>query len=194
SDRGGATNIYDPANSWTGADGALHLRIADRAGRATCAEVNLTRSLGYGTYRFVIRETSNLPPLAVLGMFTWDGVAAEQNHREMDIEISRWGDPANKNAQFVIQPFYVPANVERFKAPSGQLTCSFRWEPGRVSFNTVHGKESNRGSTPVAQHVFTSGVPSAGDELVHINLYVFGNNSSAGNESEVVIESFEFLP
>ena len=50
-------------------------------------------------------------------MFTWDDLGIEQNHREMGIEISRWGDAANKNAQYVIQPYYVAANVVRFTAP-----------------------------------------------------------------------------
>src|SRR5271169_1509712 len=49
SSRGGA-NIYDPKNAWTDASGALHLRIAKASGKWTCAEVSLTRSLGFGTY------------------------------------------------------------------------------------------------------------------------------------------------
>ena len=49
SNRGDTTNIYDPANAWTDASGALHLRIAKQSGIWTCAEVILTRSLGYGT-------------------------------------------------------------------------------------------------------------------------------------------------
>src|SRR5262249_53763032 len=36
SDRGGP-NDYDPANAWTDADGALHLRIAGEAPHWTCA-------------------------------------------------------------------------------------------------------------------------------------------------------------
>ena len=55
--------------------------------------MSLTRRLGYGTYRFVVRDVGHLEPGAVLTLFTWEGAAADQNHREMDIEISRWGDP-----------------------------------------------------------------------------------------------------
>ena len=134
SNRGGATNTYDPANAWTDTNGWLHLRIARGLGEWTCAEVTLTRSLGYGSYLFDVRDVSQLDPAAVLGMFTWDDSLADPNHREMDTEISRWGDPDGKNAQYVVQPYYVPANVVRFSAPAGRLTYSFRWEPGRVSF------------------------------------------------------------
>ena len=96
SDRGGK-NFYDSNNAWTDSNGALHLRIAKDADHWTCAEVTLTRSLGYGTYSFVVRNTSQLEPPAVFSMFTWDWGGTDQYHREMDIEISRWGDSTSKN-------------------------------------------------------------------------------------------------
>ena len=67
----------------------------------------------------------------------------------MNIEISRWGDPGSKNAQFVVQPYHVPANTVRFMTPAGTATFVLNWEPGRASFQTVRGK-----SDVVAEHVF----------------------------------------
>jgi len=62
-------------------------------------------------------------------MFTFDEFNAEQHYREMDIEISRWGDAWSKNnAQYVVQPFYNPGNLFAFAAPAGTLTYSMRWE------------------------------------------------------------------
>ncbi len=195
SNRGGGITRYDPANVWTDNRGALHLRIANNSGEWTCAEVNLTRSLGYGLYRFVVRDSSRLEPAAVLSMFTWDDSGQEHNHRELDVEITRWGDPLSKNAQYVVQPYYVPANVARFMAPAGILTHSFQWEPGKVSFRTIRGTSSANGPRTVAGHIFTSGVPAPGGELVHMNLYIFGSASSPlRNQNEVVIEKFEYLP
>ena len=194
SSRGGQNN-YDPDNAWTDESGALHLRIAKSPDGWTCAEVSLTRSFGYGSYSFVVRDISRLEPAAVFGMFTWDYAGTEQNHREMDIEVSRWGDPANKNAQYTVQPYYVPANVNRFAALPGVLTHTFRWEPGRVSFMTVSGSETGPRARAVGEHVFTSGVPSPGIESVRMNLYVFGGaKNPLQNEAEVVIEKFEYLP
>ena len=194
SDRGGM-NFYDPSNAWTDSDGALHLRIAKVAGEWTCAEVTLTRSFGYGTYSFVVRDTSHLEPAVVFSMFTWDYAGMDPNHREMDIEVSRWGDPTSKDAQYVVKPFYVPENASRFAVPSGILIHSFRWEPGRVSFRTVRGSESGSQARPIAEHVFTSGVPSPGVESVRMNLYIFhGAKEPLQNENEVVIEKFEYLP
>jgi len=196
SDRGGLNN-YDPSNAWTDARGALHLRIAKISGEWTCAEVTVARSLGYGLYSFVVEDTSRLDPAAVLAMFTWDYAGTDQNYREMDIEISRWGDPASKNAQYVVQPFYIPANVDRFTIPSGVVTHSFRWEPGQVSFRTVLGRDTSAKARIVAEHVFTSGVPSPGVETVRMDLYVFRRGQSTlQNEAgaEVVVEKFEYLP
>lgn len=190
SNRGGATNNYDPANAWTDIDGRLHLRIARGSGEWTCAEVALTRSLGYGSYMFHVGDVSGMEPAAVLGMFTWDDSPADPNHRELDIEVSRWGEPEDKNVQYVIQPYFVPANVVRFAAPSGRLTESFQWEPGRVDFRTARADGSL-----VSEHVFTSGVPAPGGESVHLNLYVFANKKTPmQHEAEVVIEKFEYLP
>ena len=87
----------------------------------------------------MVRDIAHLEPAAVLGIFTWDGAAVDENHREMNIEISRWGDPGSKNAQYVVQPYYVPANVARFAAPPGVLTHTLRWEPGRVTLRTETG-------------------------------------------------------
>jgi len=194
SDRGG-TNDYDPANAWTDADGAMHLRIAGEAPRWTCAEVRLTRRLGYGSYRFVVRDVSHLEPAAVLTLFTWDGPAADQNHREMDVEISRWGDPAAKNAQYVVQPYYEATNVWPFVAPAGVLTHSLRWEPGRLIARTFRGPGPGTGGPVVAEHTFTSGVPSPGNEMVRMNLYVFRRSAiPLERVTEIVIDKFEYLP
>ena len=191
--RGGKVNSYDPANAWTDADGFLHLRMVRRADQWVCADIELTRSLGEGLYQFTVRDVSHLDPAAVMTLYTWDGT--HRSHREIDIEISRWGHSADKNAQYVVQPYYEPANVVRFEAPPGQLTFSFHWEPGEVSFRTRRGRLKDSGSASVSEHLFTSGVPAPGGELVHLNLYAFGNTRTpVQKEGEVIIEKFEYLP
>jgi hypothetical protein len=195
SDRGGAHNSFDPANAWTDESGALHLRIARGQANWTCAEVRLTRSLGYGTYTFVVRDTSHLEPSAVLTFFTWDGTGTEQNRRELDVEISRWGYEDNDNAHYVVQPYYLPANVVRFRVPAGMLTHAVQWGPGQVTFSTTMGSGDGPGARVINQHVFTSGVPSAGGDFVRMNLFVFGKGEiPLKNENEVVIEKFEYFP
>ena len=193
SDRGGP-NDYDPDNAWTDAEGLLHLKLAKRDGRWTSAEVILKRGLGHGTYSFTVRDVSGLDPSAALGLLTWDTEGVEQNHRELDVEISRWGDLRIPNAQYVVQPFYVAANVARFTAPPGTLTHSFRWEPGRVLFRTVRGARATEGAL-VAGHEFTSGIPTPGGERVRINLYYFRYAAAPPQRDvEVVIERFLYFP
>jgi hypothetical protein len=195
-DRGGLNNLYDGDNAWTDSSGALHLRMKKKSGRWSCAEVVLTRNLGYGTYILVVRDTSHLEPSAVLSLNTFDDWGGDQHYREMDVEMSRWGDATNKNnAQFGVQPFYIPGNVAPFSAPAGTLTHSLHWEPGRASFETVRGAGMRAGAPVVSKHVFTSGVPSPGQEKFQMLFYVVASDKyPLQNESEVVIEKFEYLP
>lgn len=188
----GSHNDYDAANAWVDRDGFLHLRIQKTATAWTSAEVWLSRSLGYGTYRFVTRDVSHMEPPVVLTISSWDGSASYQ---EMDIEISRWGESAGKNTQFVVQPYYVPANVVRFLSPAGRLTYSFDWSAGRVVFQTDRGSGGGRNTGNLASHVFTSGVPTPGGEAIHLNLFVFDDRRThLQTGAEVIIEKFEYLP
>jgi hypothetical protein len=83
----------------------------------------------------------------------------------------------------------------RFNTPAGTLTHWIDWQPGRVSFRTARGSSSDPAADPVSEHMFTSGVPSPGDERIRMNLYVFGNKENPlQHETEVIIEKFEFLP
>ena len=100
-DRGGLNLPYDGDNAWVDGDGALHLRIKKKGNKWSCAEVVMSRSLGYGTYLVTVRDTSHLEPAAVLSLNTFDDWGGEQNYREVDVESSRWGDATSKeNAQF----------------------------------------------------------------------------------------------
>jgi hypothetical protein len=191
----GSRNFYDPANVWTDERGALHLRISGSPGKWTVAELKLTRSLGYGTYRFQVRDISHLEPSALLTLITWDGVGTESNRRELDVELGRWGYLDNDNVHYVVQPYYVPANFVTFRVSPGAYTHSFRWEPGQVTFATVAGSGNTGGVPVINQHVFTSGVPSPGGESVRISLYVFHQGKiPLKNENEVIIDKFEYLP
>ena len=99
--RAGSRNNFDPENAWMDESGALHLRISGSPGKWTAAEVKLTRSLGYGTYRFRVRDASHLEPSAILTMITWDGIGTESTRRELAsslCEIARGLDEATLNA------------------------------------------------------------------------------------------------
>ncbi|HUA61828.1 MAG TPA: glycoside hydrolase family 16 protein, partial [Verrucomicrobiae bacterium] len=164
----GGRNVYSPSNISVDDKGAMHLRISKTEQDWSCAEAAVTRNLGYGAYEFVVRGLDTLEPAAVFGVFTYDYASGAQHNREMDIEISHWGDPTErKNAQYVLQPYYVANNVYRFNAPRGTLTFSLRWEQDRATFRTLSG------SHLASEHVFTAGVPSPGIESIRVVLYIF---------------------
>jgi len=186
----GTRNDYTAANAWVDPRGFLHLRIEAKPEGWSSAQVSLSRSLGYGSYRFVVSDVSTFAPPVVLTISTWDAGGPDS---EMDIEISRWGESGGKNAQYVIQPYFVPANVVQFLAPAGRLTYEFDWEVGRVSFRT--SRDPGGKSAVVASHVFTSGVPTAGGEAIQLNFYVFDNRRiRLQHGAEVIFEKFEYLP
>lgn len=195
SSRNGPNHDYDPASANVDSRGALHLRITDKQGKWICSEVTLTKNLGYGTYLFTVEDVSHLEPATIFSAFTWDELPADPNHREMDVEISRWGDPAGENGRYIVQPFYVPSNVSRFIAPVAQLTFSLRWEPGKVLFRTFRGGPTKTESHAIAEHLFTAGVPLPGHESVRMNFCTVDNHQAPQQHpSEIVVENFEYLP
>jgi hypothetical protein len=169
--------------------GHLHLYLRKQNGRWTGSDVWVRRSLGYGTYVAKLRIPQSFEPATTLRFFTWDNAEANQNHREMDIEITQWGDPAAKNAQFVVQPYYVAANSFRFQVPANTtLEERMLWSPGQLRFE-VHS------SRKLAEYAFSSGVPTPGGEKFHLSLGVYDRaRQPQRNEMEVVIEKFEFRP
>jgi hypothetical protein len=195
-DKGGMNNLFDRENAWTDASGALHMQIKKKSGRWSCAEIFLNRSLGYGTYSVTVRDTSHLEPAAIFTMYTFEDSAGEQHYREMDVEVSRWGDAANKNnAQYVVQPFYIPGNVFAFAVPSGTLTYVLRWESGHATFKTFRGRSARAGAQLVSEHEFTSGIPVSGNAKPRLIFYLVASNKNPMQKpSEIVVEKFEYLP
>ncbi|HEX3876862.1 MAG TPA: hypothetical protein VHW24_07750 [Bryobacteraceae bacterium] len=180
------------SNVWTDQKGWLHLRLTKEQEGWAGAEINLTRSLGYGTYSFVVHELPELEPATVLGMRTWDPLDAGQYHRAFDILLSQFGDPATKNAEYAILPLNVAANVHRFSIPRGSFIHSIRWERARLSFQT---QEAGGRARVIEEHVFTAGIPTPGGERIHINLFAYGDSKvPQKNGVEVVVEKFVYLP
>ena len=161
-----------------------------------CAEVKLTRSLGYGTYAFTVRNVSHLEPSVVLTLSTWDGTGTEDNRRELDIEIGRWGFVRGDNAQYVVQPYYIPVNIIRFRAPAGRLTYSFRWEPGQATFSTAAVPARGRGSHELSVNIslLPESLPLAERRCASICIVLGRGTVPLKNQTEVVIDKFEYLP
>jgi hypothetical protein len=196
SDRGGINNLYNEDNAEVDANGALHLKIYKKGDKWSCAEVVLDHSLGYGTYIATVKDASKLEASSMLSLVTFDDWGGDQHYREMDVEYGRWGDPTKKmDAQFGIQPFYVPGNLAEFVVPSGPVTSSMKWEPNYAGFKMVKGASLAMKGPVVAEHAFTSGVPTRGKETFQFLFYVVASEKGPQQkDAEVVVEKFEYLP
>lgn len=184
-------------NVWVDENGRLHLRITKRNNVWYSAEIFSDESFGYGTYRLSVDTDLNFDPNVAAGFFTWSEDPAF-NHREMDIEFSIWTNvTAQKNAQYVLQPYTVPQNIHYFVQPLGPSIHSFTWQSNKVIFQS-NRRVSDNAPAPnsvIGQWTFTTNVPRPGAEKVHINYWlVEGRVPKNGQESEMIVDKFEFLP
>jgi hypothetical protein len=192
SSRGGANNNYSSKNAWTDESGALHMKIAREGNDWSCAEISLTRSLGYGTYKVTVSDASKLDKAVVFTMFTWDYARPDENNGEMDMEYRHWSG-SRENFEYFVSPFYAGQNAIRAYMPPATLIHSLRWEPGRATFRTV--RASDPASKVVAENIFTSGIPVHGIESFRMCFYIDRFHGLPSQEgSEVVIEKFEYFP
>lgn len=197
--RGPGPNYFSDnrRNVWVDNQGNLHLRIEKREGKWYCAEVYLQKNLGYGYYNFRVREfEGEFDPNVVLGMFIYGG-----DNKEIDIEISHWGNPEGDNALFTVQPAYRTDHKEDFeinpnKAP---MLFSLRWGRDQVDYRVRFFQVRSRGPYAELKNMWAySGaeIPTAEENLkTRINLWLFkGEPPEKQEEIEVVIERFEFTP
>ncbi|PYJ05700.1 MAG: hypothetical protein DME25_07995 [Verrucomicrobia bacterium] len=199
---GPGTNYFSNStnNVWVDGQGWLHLRITHRSGLWQCAEIISARTFGYGSYRFELASPVNdLDPNAVLGLFTWSDDPAYAD-REIDLECSRWGNPADpNNSQYVVQPYYLTNHLLRYAVPAGLTNSAlvFAWQSNQVSFQSQRGSFSPNPAQPnlITNWTYTLAAPQTGDENVRLNLWLNNTNGPASsNEVEVVIKSFQFVP
>ena len=188
---------------WVDEKGYLHMTIIKRGGKWFCTEVINSQSLGYGSYIFTLQSrVDQLDENIILGMFTWDTDAPEYNYREIDFEFGKWQKSENKNSQFVIQPWTNEGNTHRYDilydGPTETTTHIMNWRPDGIDFQSYYGRYSEN---PPAENVIHSWTytgqdnPPPGGENIRINLWlVWGAFPTDGNNVEVVIEDFKFIP
>jgi hypothetical protein len=192
-DYGAKTNDYSSDNVSVDESGALHLRLSRSAHGWVCSEVHSVRSLGYGDYALTVEDVHHLEPAVMFSMFTFFERPADGDHRELAIHITRRGVTSNTNAEFSIQPAFVPTNFYHFEAPSGSLKLGLSWRPEEAGFS-ISRVQMPRGE-PAGAWLFKTGVPRSDDTHVYINLCNYGYApSSPTHNTEVVVKTFEFYP
>ncbi len=204
---GPGPNIFSAAASsvWVDAEGRLHLTLKRQGGNWLSTEVVTEQALGYGDYVLTtVGRLDLLDPQAVLGIFLWEyGPCYDyaytwwNAYNEIDIEYSRWQDPANDLAQFVAQPYDWPGNLSRFDpvfAAGETVSHAMRWLPNRVEYRVWRGGPDDE--SPAAMiHQWTYGgahVPRPEQPRLHLNLWRIAG-APAGDQ-EVVFSGFRFVP
>jgi hypothetical protein len=191
----------DKDNVFVDDKGRLHMRITRSGSQWDCAEVISKKSFGYGTYQFELETNfDTLDPNVILGLFTWSNEPAF-HHREIDVEIARWGDPKNENTQFVVQPYTNAGNIVRFELPRGlnASTHRFTWKADRVDFESRSGGDAEDATKDakvlIRRQTFDHDVPRAGGENARINLWLMdGKPPRQAREVEVIVRRFTFSP
>ncbi len=182
---------WDPALPFVDGSGALTLRIVNAKGRWWCSEVKSEAALGFGTYEWTVRGPAHdLDANVVLGLFLY-----KDDDNEIDIELARWGDPANAtNAQWAVQPADRDGNLERWSLPAtGSATMRFTWTPGRADFSgdylTSGGREPLPPWTNSAAPLQSAGVH------VHMNLWLLLGRAPLNRlPASVAVTGFRHTP
>lgn len=181
----------DSANVSVDQDDQLHLKIEQRDSTWYCAEIILDHSLGYGVYTFRLdSRVDSLNYNTIFAGFIYDSTA-----QEFDMEFSRiLADP--HNAQYVIQPWYIPGHIEYFDMPdTSQTSHSFEWRSDRIVFKSWRG-HADSSSAATLIHAWTyagEDIPTPGSDRMRFNLYLAGGDPpSGGSTDEVTVTTFRF--
>lgn len=194
-----------PQSVWVDSQDRLHLTIKQYSSAWYSTEVTLEEALGYGDYIFTTVGSLNLLDIrTVLGLFIWqynpcwDSAMAWWNpYNEIDIEYSRWGNPANQIGQYVAQPWDWAGNIDRYDAvfQTDELSShAFKWLGDRVEFRSWRGgPEAESPQNMIHTWTYTGPhIPRPEQARVHMNLWYFGNPPVA--DQEVIISQFTYNP
>ena len=190
---------------WVDAQDALHLTLQNLGGAWYSTEVVLEEALGYGDYIVTTGGRLDLlDPQVVLGIFLWQYGPCWNNSytwwnafNEVDIEYSRWGNPARDLAQFVAQPFDYPGNISRFDKTFSEgeiVSHAMRWLSDRVEYRVWRGGPNDESPENMVHSWTYTGphIPRPEQPRMHLNLWLI-EGAPASNQ-EVVFRGFVFVP
>lgn len=204
---GPGPNRWETANVGVDRAGRLRLSIRRDAAGWSCAEVGMTKRLGFGLYEFqTIGPIGKLDPNVVLGLFTYPTPdIGPDTTNEIDIEYSRWGNPKNPIGSFTL---WTAKKGEKpvshsFEPPpdSERATHRFLWLPDRIVWQSLRGlvadKNDNRGE--FARWEFKppadSGLIPQKPLPILLNLWLFkGKAPTDDREASVTIARFAHYP
>jgi hypothetical protein len=201
---GPGPNAWDENDAWLDTSTNLHLKISQRDGKWSCAEITMRKRLGFGRYQFqVTGRLDLLDENVVLGLFNYptSDVGPDGTH-EIDMEFSRWGNAKNPMGNFTVWPVEQGRKqVSRsfpFTLTSDQTTHRLIWRHDQVRFQSLQDHQ-NDDREEIQAWVYAPNVASLHISQqpmpVHINLWLFKGLAPKNNqEVEVIIHDFKFTP
>jgi hypothetical protein len=176
--------------AWVDQDGRLHLSIVKREEAWSSVELIESKRLGYGTFSVDVDSSiRNLDPNAIFGFFTWDQISGRYS-RELDIEVSRWGNPESLPGWFTVQPYEIRENQHGFDLPPAKsYTFWMGWSKEAIVFSCFAD------GVPVTTWTWSGKVPTPGAARLHLNLWLFQGREPAGfGATEVILSNLRYTP
>jgi hypothetical protein len=198
----------DPSNVSVDASGYLHLKITKNGTTWTAAEIVSETNLGFGTYQWQISgPIDRMDHTVVLGLAPYGPAAGigTDGYDEIDTEFSYWNDEiGHVNMDWGVYPADSKGKHEEddffFSLNGGtQTTARMVWSAaGTVStvmsgFQPIAVTANVLNTQTYAPTDPTDEIPQQAVPML-INLWVYEAAPSSGNDVEVVLQDFEFVP
>jgi hypothetical protein len=201
--RGGpGPNAWNEDNVWLDSATNLHLKISQRGGKWSCAEITMRKRLGFGRYEFqTAGRLDLLDDNVVLGLFNYPTAdAGPDGTHEIDIEFARWGSATNPMGNFTVWP--AQQGLKHMTKPfvfslaGDRSTHRFTWRRGQVLFQSLQGHRDDDGEE-LSRWLYQPKEPTRSISQqampVHVNLWLFrGLPPKNGLEVEVILHGFKF--
>jgi len=195
-----------PNNVSVDANGYLHLKITNNGGTWTAAELFTSDRLGFGTYQWQIDgPIDRFDTNVVLGLFPYgpaQGIGGDGTN-EIDIEYSTWGHPTGDNGDWTDYPnsgSTIGETSYRFSLNGGTASTSrFIWSSTSIQNSLLSGYQPV-GSNAGQINAWTYAPPNPAQNIpqqalpLGMNLWCFGGTPTNGQNVEVVIRDFQFVP
>jgi hypothetical protein len=186
------------ASVWVDSAG-LHLKIRRVGDTWYSAEVTSREPTRYGMHRFYISgRVDRLDRNVVASPFLY-----ANDSLEVDVEFSSWqnANPRALNAQFVLQPYNIKGNQERFRMDltGNESTHYYDWESASIHCKSFLGHSAEPKDSSLVLHDWTytgkNNPPESANLRIHFNLWLInGRPPTDGQEAEFVIKAVDLPP
>jgi hypothetical protein len=198
----------DPSNVSVDSNGYLHLKITKNGTTWTAGELYSATNLGFGTYQWQVSgPVDRMDPAVVLGLSPYGPAAGvgTDGYDEIDTEFSQWnGEIGHVNMDWGVYPATAAGMHEEddfFFSLSGGTSTTARmvWSSTSIVSTVMSGFESI-GSSANVLNTYTYAPSDPTDEIpqqalpVLLNLWCYEKTPTDGNDVEVILQDFQFIP